>query len=40
MPTLEQNYNAICISDSEGLSLEGSSFKLINNGSRDVDHTI
>ena len=32
--------NAIGISDSEGLSLEGSTFKLINNGSKAVDYTI
>ena len=32
--------NAIGISDSEGLSLEGSTFKLINNGSKTVDYTI
>ena len=32
--------NAIGISDSEGLSLEGSSFKLINNGSKAVDYII
>ena len=32
--------NAIGISDSEGLSLEGSTFKLINNGSKAVDYII
>ncbi len=32
--------NAVGISDSEGLSLEGSTFKLINNGSKAVDYTI
>ena len=32
--------NAIGINDSEGLSLEGSTFKLINNGSKAVDYTI
>ncbi len=32
--------NAIGISDNEGLSLEGSTFKLINNGSKAVDYTI
>ena len=32
--------NAIGISDSEGLSLDGSTFKLINNGSKSVDYTI
>ena len=32
--------NAIGISDSEGLSLEGSTFKLINNGNKAVDYTI
>ena len=32
--------NAVGISDSEGLSLEGSTFKLINNGSKTVDYTI
>ena len=32
--------NAVGISDSEGLSLDGSSFKLINNGSKAVDYTI
>ena len=32
--------NAIGISDSEGLSLEGSTFKLINNGNKAVDYII
>ena len=32
--------NAIGISDSDGLSLDGSTFKLINNGSKAVDYTI
>ena len=32
--------NAVGISDSEGMSLEGSTFKLINNGSKAVDYTI
>ena len=32
--------NAIGISDNEGLSLEGSTFKLINNGNKAVDYTI
>ena len=32
--------NAIGISDSEGMSLEGSSFELINNGNKAVDYTI
>ena len=32
--------NAVGISDSEGLSLDGSSFKLINNGSKAVDYTV
>ena len=32
--------NAVGLSDSEGLSLEGSTFKLINNGSKAVDYTI
>ena len=32
--------NAIGISDSEGLSLEGSTFKLINNGNKTVDYII
>ena len=32
--------NAIGISDSEGLSLEGSTFELRNNGSKAVDYTI
>ena len=32
--------NAIGISDSEGMSLEGSTFELINNGSKAVDYTI
>ena len=32
--------NAVGISDSEGLSLEGSTFKLINNGSKVVDYTV
>ena len=32
--------NAIGISDNEGLSLDGSTFKLINNGSKAVDYTI
>ena len=32
--------NAIGISDSEGMSLEGSTFELINNGNKAVDYTI
>ena len=32
--------NAIGISDSKGMSLEGSTFELINNGSNAVDYTI
>ena len=32
--------NVVGISDSEGLSLDGSTFKLINNGSKTVDYTI
>ena len=32
--------NAVGISDSEGVSLEGSTFELRNNGSRTVDYTI
>ena len=32
--------NAIGISDSEGLSLEGSTFELRNNGNKAVDYTI
>ena len=32
--------NAVGISDSEGLSLDGSTFELINNGSKAVDYTI
>ena len=32
--------NAIGISDSEGMSLDGSTFELINNGNKAVDYTI
>ena len=32
--------NAIGISDSEGLSLEGFTFELINNGNKAIDYTI
>ena len=32
--------NAIGISDSKGMSLEGSTFELINNGSNAIDYTI
>ena len=32
--------NAIGLSDSEGLSLDSSNFKLINNGSKAVDYII
>ena len=32
--------NAVGISDGEGMSLEGSTFELINNGSKAVDYTI
>src|SRR5699024_1567238 len=32
--------NAVGISDSKGMSLEGSTFELINNGSNAVDYTI
>ena len=32
--------NAVGISDSKGMSLEGSTFELINNGSNAIDYTI
>ena len=32
--------NAVGISDSEGLSLDGSTFELRNNGNKAVDYTI